>query len=71
MEQPDIEALLNKNPSIDREILARYLEERVQIVLRPRRRGTTSPYSGRRLTPSARTSWTAAPRTRRSHYPAI
>jgi hypothetical protein len=71
MEKPDIETLLNKNPNIDRETLRRYLEEFVQIVLKPRRRGNTSPYSGRRLTPATKTNWTAAPRAQRSHYPAI
>jgi len=71
MEKPDIETLLKKNPKIDRETLQRYLEEQAQIVLKPRRRGNTSPYSGRRLTPATKTKWTAAPRVRRSHYPAV
>jgi hypothetical protein len=71
MENPDIEALLKQNPNIDRETLKRYLEDYAKIAPAPHKRGNTSPYSGRRLTPTSKVGWTAARRTRRSHYPAI
>ena len=71
MERPDVEALLRQNPDIDRETIERYLEDQAKIVQRPQKRGSTSPYSGRRLTPTTKMRWTSARRIRRSHYPAI
>lgn len=71
MERPDIEALLKLNPDIDRDILKRYLEDQAKIIQRPQRRGNTSPYSGRRLTPITKARWTSVSRIRRSHYAAI
>jgi hypothetical protein len=71
MERPDIETLLKQNPKVDRETLRRYLEEQTKTIPDPRKRGTTSPYNGRRLTPIGKTGWTAVRRTRRSHYPTI
>jgi hypothetical protein len=71
MERPDIEALLKQNPGIDPNALQRYLEEQAKrIVQKPQRRGNTSPYSGRRLTPSTKVRWTSA-RKVRSHYRAF
>jgi len=72
MEKPNIEALLKRNPGIDPDILERYSEEQAKgIPQKPQKRGSTSPYSGRRLTPTTNSRWTAMRRVRRSHYPAI
>jgi hypothetical protein len=71
MEKPGIEALLKHNLNIDREVLRRYLEEQSKIAPIPHRRGNTSPYSGRRLTPTGKTGWVTARRALRSYYAAI
>jgi hypothetical protein len=71
MEKPDVEALLKQNSNIDLEALKRYLEELSRTISTPRRRGSTSPYSGRRLTPTDKTDWVNVRKVLRSHYPAI
>lgn len=71
MEKPDVEALLKHNPNVDRAILERYLEEQAKIGPAPHRRGNTSPYSGRRLTPDGRTGWAVVRKALRAHYPSI
>ncbi len=71
MEKPDVEALLKQNPNVDREALKRYLERQVDLVQKPQKRGSTSPYSGRRLTPADKTRWTGRYNTTRPKRRAI
>ena len=70
-DESDIETLLKSTPNIDREILSQYLEELIQVLRVPEKRGITSPYPGRRLTPTDKTAWTGSRKAQRSHYSAI
>ncbi len=73
MEPSDIETLLKRNPGVDREALRKYLEEMSNLTVQKRkRRGNTSPYSGRRLTPDGRGRWsTVNQNLQRPHRRAI
>jgi predicted RNase H-like HicB family nuclease len=70
-DESDIETLLKSTPNIDREILSQYLEELIRVLRVPEKRGITSPYPGRRLTPTDKTTWTGSRKAQRSHYSAI
>ncbi len=70
-EGSDIETLLKSTPNIDRDILRQYLEELVRMLRVPPKRGNTSPYSGPRLTPTGKTTWTGSRKALGSHYSAI
>jgi len=70
-EGADLEALLTSALNIDRAILRQYLEELVRILRVPEKRGNSSPYSGPRLTPTDKTTWSGSRKALRSHSSAI